>query len=262
MADEQSTESAEVVETAEVEDNDTELEDMEVSSEELEQLDESDSANDSDDDEESDTESEPKEEDDEDEPAEESDEVEEPEEQLSDEDKQKALNREYAERRLREKAEREATIKQQQQEYVAEADPDDPRDMAVRQLQIDAYNNKVESNTNKLTNSYERAIKDFDILNSNSPEIRAELDAALDAFQAMNVTIDAYGNPTEVRGDLYEFLQTKADSIKNLTSIGARNQDKSKGKEKSKVLTTPNRAPKESKKDADIEAFDEEASKW
>lgn len=261
MADEQSTESTEV-ETAEVEDNDTELEDMEVSSEELEQLDESDSADDSEDDEESDTESEPKEEDDQEESNDEAEEVEEPEEQLSDEDKQKALNREYAERRLREKAEREATIKQQQQEYVAEADPDDPRDMAVRQLQIDAYNNKVESNTNKLTNSYERAIKDFDVLNSQAPEIQAELNAALDAFQAMNVTIDAYGNPIEVRGDLYEFLQTKADSIKNLTSIGARGQDKSKTKEKSKVLTTPNRAPKEPKKDADIEAFDEEASKW
>lgn len=261
MADEQSTESTEV-ETAEVEDNDTELEDMEVSSEELEQLDESDSADDSDDDEGSDTESEPKEEDDQEESNDEAEEVEEPEEQLSDEDKQKALNREYAERRLREKAEREATIKQQQQEYVAEADPDDPRDMAVRQLQIDAYNNKVESNTNKLTNSYERAIKDFDVLANQAPEIQAELNAALDAFQAMNVAIDAYGNPVEVRGDLYEFLQTKADSIKNLTNIGARGQDKSKTKEKSKVLTTPNRAPKEAKKDADIEAFDEEASKW
>lgn len=221
MADEQSTESTEV-ETAEVEDNDTELEDMEVSSEELEQLDESDSADDSDDDEGSDTESEPKEEDDQEESNDEAEEVEEPEEQLSDEDKQKALNREYAERRLREKAEREATIKQQQQEYVAEADPDDPRDMAVRQLQIDAYNNKVESNTNKLTNSYERAIKDFDVLNSQAPEIQAELNAALDAFQAMNVTIDAYGNPVEVRGDLYEFLQTKADSIKNITNSGGR----------------------------------------
>lgn len=250
------------VETTEVEDDSVELEDIEVTPEELEQADES---TDEEADQESDTESEPKEEDsDEDESDEdESDEPdEEPEEELSPEEQQKQFNREQAEKRLQEKAEREAKIKEQQQEYLAEADPDDPRDAAVRQLQIDAYNNKIEGNTNKLSNAYDKALKDFDILRDPSPEIQAELGAALDAFEAMNVTIDAYGNPIEVKGDLYKFLQIKADSIKNLTSIGARKQNKSKGKEKSKTLTPPSRAPKETEVDPDIEAFDEEANKW
>lgn len=178
------------------------------------------------------------------------------------EEKQKQHNREMAERRLQAKQEREAKIRAEQQEYVAAADPEDPRDIAVRQLQIDAYNNRVESNSNKLTNGYEKAIKDFDILQDATPEIQAEIDQAIDAFQAMYVTVDTYGNPIEVRGDLYTYLQTKADSIKQLTGIGARQQQTSKDKERSKTLTPPNRAPKQAKSDPDLDGFDEEAKRW
>jgi len=74
--------------------------------------------------------------------------------------------------------------------------------------------------------------------------------------------VDTYGNPTEVRGDLYAYLQTKADSIKQLTGIGARKQAESKGKEKSKTLVTPGRAPKEGKKNPMLDGFDEEAGRW
>jgi DNA repair exonuclease SbcCD ATPase subunit len=175
----------------------------------------------------------------------------------SEEDKQKSFNREMAERRIQEKQQREQSLKASQQEYLVEAEND--QELAVRQLQIDAYDNKVEANSNKLTNAYERALKDFDILADNTPEIKAEVDAALDAFQAMYVTVDAYGNPSDVRGDLYQHLQSKAESIKKLTGIGARKQVEDKSKEKSKAFTPPSKAPKEPKVDPDLLAFDEEA---
>lgn len=179
-----------------------------------------------------------------------------PEEQL------KAKNREMAEKRLQAKAARQQSIRGQQEAYLEAADPDDPKDLALRQLQIDAYNNKVDANTNKLSNGYDRAIKDFEILRDPSPEIQAEIDDAIDAFQASHVSLDRYGNPVDVRGDLYAYLERKADSIKALTGKGARTQAANKGKERSKVLAAPSRPPKETKKDADLEAFDEEANRW
>ena len=260
MADDKSTEVAEPEEVttapalAEEEtkvDDDVDLEDIEVDLKDLEDTDEETE-------EESDDESEESEEKAESEDSEETEE--ETKEELSDEDKQKAFNKEMAERRIQEKKQREQTIKEQQEEYLTEAE--DEKDLALRQLQVDAYNNKVEGNSNKLTNGYEKALKDFDVLRDSSPEIQAELDQALDAFQAMHVTIDAYGNPVEVRADLYKYLQSKADSIAKLTGIGARQQIKSKSKEKSKTFTPPNRTPKEPKKDPDLEAFDEEAGKY
>jgi hypothetical protein len=184
--------------------------------------------------------------------------------ELSEAEKQKAFNDEMAKKRIQERENRKAQEelqKTQQQAYVAEADGD-PVQEAVRQLQVDAYNNKVESNTNKLQNGYERAVKDFPILNDQTPEIQAEVNAAIDAFQAMHVKIDQWGNPSEVSGDLYTYLQSKADSIQRLTAIGARNQVENKVKEKSKTFTPPSKTPKEPKIDPDLEAFDEEANRW
>lgn len=257
MADDKSTEVAEPVKVAEApaeaeikdteQDEDIDLEDIEVDPKDLESND--DESDEESEDEESEAESEESEESEED-----------TEEEMSEEERQKAFNKEMAERRIQEKKAREQSIKERQEEYLTEAE--DARDLALRQLQVDAYNNKVERNSNSLTNGYEKALKDFDVLRDSSPEIQAELDQALDAFQAMYVTIDAYGNPIDVKGDLYKYLQSKADSIAKLTGIGARQQIKSKSKEKSKTITTPTRTPKEPKKDADLEAFDEEASKW
>jgi hypothetical protein len=174
----------------------------------------------------------------------------------------KARNREMAEKRIQAKAEREEALKKQQQEYIAEADAEDPRDLAVRQLQVDAYNNKVTANENRLNGEYQRAIKDFDILSDPNPVIQAKVARAIDLFQAGSVSIDQYGNPTEIRGDFYTYLQTEADSIRELTGIGAAKQSKSKDKERSKVLDVPSRAPKEPKKDAMLDGFDEEADRW
>ena len=163
----------------------------------------------------------------------------------SDEEKRKAFNREQAEKRIQAKQQRELSIKEQQDNYLAEAE--DNRDLALRQLQIDAYTNKVDANTNKLSNGYERAIKDFDVLSSDDPAVKARIDRAIDAFQAMHVKLDGYGNPVDVSGDLYQYLQEEAESISSLTGIGARQQVENKGREKSKTMQTPNRSPKQSK---------------
>lgn len=182
------------------------------------------------------------------------------EEAQSDEEARKAHNREMAEKRLQEKQAREADIEKSQKDYLDKAEDD--KDLALRQLQVDAYNNKVERNESKLSTAYERAIKDFPVLADTSPEIQAEVNAAIDAFQAMHVSIDKFGKPVDVRADFYKHLQDKADSIERLTGMGARKQEQSKSKEKSKTLDVPSRAPKEKKVDPDLEAFDEEANRW
>jgi len=177
----------------------------------------------------------------------------------SEEDKRKAFNKEMAEKRIQEKQQREMSIKEQQEKYLEGIE--DPIELATRQTQVEVYNIKVEANTNKLTNAYERAAKDFDVLRSDDPVIKARIDRALDAFQAQHVTLDAYGNPTNVRSDLYQYLQDEADSISQLTQLGKRTQVKDKAQEKSKTFTPPSRAPKEPKVDPDLEAFDEEVKK-
>jgi hypothetical protein len=180
---------------------------------------------------------------------------------MSDEDKQKQANNEAALKRIQERQARAAAIKADQAQYIADAaESADPMELAVRQLQVDGYNNTVEAVSNKLTNSYERALTDFPVLKTDDPVIQAEIDAAIDAFQATSLTIDSYGNATEVRGDLYATLKAKADSIEKLTGIKAERQEKGKAKEKSKTLTPPRRAPKQPKVDPDLAAFDEEAN--
>lgn len=237
---------------------DSEFDDVEVDISEIDGSDEDDSTEEeqdvanSDDDSDSETESESDDTNDES-----TDDSEVAEETQSDEEKQKQANREFAERRIQEKKQKQAQLKDSQQEYVAQAE--DEKDEALRQLQVDAYNNKVESNTNKLTNGYERAIKDFEILSDSSPEIKAEVDKAIDDFQALHVELNALGDPVDVREDLYSFLQKKADSIQKLTRIGARQETTAKAKSKSKTFTPPSRTPKEPKEDPDLAAFDEEA---
>lgn len=262
QADEQDTSVDEAVDTSTNEDSEDtgDLEDIEVSPEEL--GDETEQTEDSEDEkEETDTEPENTEEESEEDEVTEGDEPEEAE--LSDQDKQKAYNKQMAERRIQEKAAREAKVKEDQAKYIAEAAENrDPLELAVRELQVKEYNNTVSTVTSTLTNDYGKALKDFDVLNTNDPVVQAEIDQAIDQFQALNVTIDQYGNATEVRGSLYEHLQNKADSIRKLTSLGAVKQVKDKGKEKSKTLLTPTRAPKQAKSDPDVEAFDEEAKKY
>jgi len=258
MADDESTNVAEdtsVDDATDTSDDDVSLEDIEVNLEDI--SDESEDAEDEDTDTEPSTEEKSKEDVTEEE-AESTEDTEESEVE-SEKDKQKAFNKEMAEKRIQEKQQRQRDLKASQEKYLTEAEDD--QQLALRQLQIDAYDNKVEANSNKLTNAYEKALNDFKILGDDSPEIKAEVDAALDAFQAMHVTIDAYGNPSEIRGDLYSYLQSKAESIEKLTGIRAKKQAEAKDKEKSKTFMPPSKAPQEPKVDPDLAAFDDEAWK-
>lgn len=185
---------------------------------------------------------------------------EEAEPELSDEQRQAEHNKQMFELRQQEKEARIARVRDAQQAYVAEAaQNEDPLDTAVRQLQVDAYNNTVDKVESTVKNDYQRALNDFEVLRTSDPVIQSEIDQAINAFQAQHLTIDQFGNPVDLRGDLYATLQAKADSIAKLTGIRAKRQEQSKGREKSKTLATPTRAPRTPKVDPDMAAFDEEA---
>lgn len=193
------------------------------------------------------------------------DDEEEAEEESSDEPQdeeatRKQEARERYEARQAEKQARENRIREAQAQFVAEASQgEDPLATAVAQLQVDAYNNTVRSNETTLTTEYQRAAADFNVLRSDDPAVRAEIDSAIDAFQAQYVKVDQYGNPVEVRGDLYSYLQAKADSITRLTGIREQKQETAKAKQKSKSITPPSRTAREPKVDPELAAFDEEA---
>jgi hypothetical protein len=257
MEDDKSTTDPEL--DTNLEDQDVELEDIEVSEEDIKDI-EKDEDGESESEVESDVEKPEVEKDESEESTESQDEEESEEVELTEAEKQKTHNKEMAEKRIAEKQQREAVIRQQQSNYIEGTE--DPLESATRQNQVEIYNFKVENLTNKLTNSYERAIKDFDVLSNQSPEVKAIVDEAIDTFQALYVPVDAYGNPKEIKADFYQYLQNKAESIQKLTGIKSQKQTEAKTKEKSKVFTPPAKTPKTPKSDPYLDAFNEEASRW
>lgn len=171
-------------------------------------------------------------------------------------DKQQKARIAYQEREARRRAEKS----QAQSEYLEGAEDD--RDLALRQLQIDAYNNRVEGNNNKLQNGIDKAVAAIDLFRNGSPEVKDELANSLDDFERMYVKRDQNGDPVEVVGDVYQYLQAKADSIKRLTGIGARQQQTNKANQKARTLTPPAKTPKKAAVDPDLAAFDEEAARY
>lgn len=171
---------------------------------------------------------------------------------------QKRRNDEYARRRIEEKQQREALKQQQQNQFLQDAE--DPRDLALRQLQIDAYNNRVQTNNNLLESQLDRAVADIQEFRDGSEEVKEELINAVDEFEQMYVVRDRNGDPIEVRASLRDFLQAKAERIRKLTGAGARNQVVAKAKTKAKTDPVPTRKPATPKIDPMLAAFDEEAS--
>lgn len=175
---------------------------------------------------------------------------------------QEAFRRREAERKLRE--ERESREKETLDRYLQEAQDDDT-ELAKRQLEVQQYNLRKEAislNADKLDVGIQRAAAEIDLLRSDDPVVQTAFKEALDDFEAMFVVKDQHGNPVEVKADVYQYLHKKADSIRQLTGIGARQQVKQKAKEKSATIPRPSKAPKAPKVDEDLLAFDEEASKW
>lgn len=182
------------------------------------------------------------------------------EEDTTSEAERKKHNAEMAQKRIAERQAREEQKRKQQEEYLSGAK--DETDLALREVRLEAYLGKVERNNDKLESGIERAVADIDLFRTGSPEIKEELARSLEDFEQMYVMRDANGDPADVKGDVYQFLQAKADSIRRLTSVGARNQTRASANTKARTDAVPTRAPKEGKKDDVLDGFDEEASRW
>lgn len=197
----------------------------------------------------------------------------------SSEDDRKRHNDEMAKERIaRKKAEAEAaTVRREKQEsdiekYLEEAG-DDEIEREKREVNVQAFRvreEKIELNQQRIETGIDKALSTIDLFKSGNKDIQEELAASLDVFEAMFIEKDKLGRPGEIKidpktgkpADVYQYLQAKAESIKRLTGVGARQQEKQKGAEKSRTVTTPVRAPKAPKVDADVEAFDEEAARY
>lgn len=172
----------------------------------------------------------------------------------------KKHNQEMAARRIAEREAREKAKEEQQLKYLDEAEDD--RDLALRQLQVDAYNNKVERNRDKLDSGIERAVASIELFRTGTPEVKEELARRLEDYEAKYVQYDSNSDPIKVEGDVYEYLKNEADSIQRILQSGARQQVKSKAKAQARTETIPSKTPKEPKVDPDLAAFDEEVKKW
>ncbi len=133
--------------------------------------------------------------------------------------------------------------------------------LALRQVQVDAYNNRIQANTDRLRNNIDKAVATIDLFQKGTPAVKEKLAKALDYFEGMHVVRDKNGDPVEVTGDLYEFLRNEAEDIRQLLGEGAVQQQRSKKNAKSRTLPKPNRAPRKSE-DPMMDGFDEEADRW
>lgn len=187
----------------------------------------------------------------------------------SEEDKKSAAQEAFQQREADRKAKQEAqqALEVAQQDYLADATDDE--NLALRQLQVDAYNNRVEGNLNKLENGIEKAVATIDLFQTGSAVVKKQLASSLDDFEARFVIRDSNGQPVQIKidpatgqkADVYKFLQSKAESIRELTGDGARQQQSAKKSAKARTDTIPTRTPKEPKIDPDLAAFDEEAAR-
>lgn len=184
---------------------------------------------------------------------------EEPEDQ-SKEDDRKEQARKAFEARQQARLERQKAQEELARQHLEAAQ--DEQDLALRQLQIDAYTNKVNSNTDRLTNQYEKALNTIDAFRDPTPEVAEYLGEAIDEFEARFVQMDELGNPVEVKGDLYAFLQSKAGLVERLTQLGARKAKQSSAKEKAAVTPPPSAPTKEPKEDPAVKAFEAEFDRW
>jgi len=180
---------------------------------------------------------------------------EEQEENTTSKDEQRQRNDDAAKQRIAERQAKQDNLRQSQNEYLDKAEDD--HDLAFRQLQIDAYNNKVEINTGKLQSGIDRAVGNIDLFTKGSKEVKEELVRAVDDFERMYVKYDTQGNPTEVTGDVYQYLTERAESIRRLTGVGARQSQKDKSNTKQRTIKTPSKTPVKPKTDPDLDAFDE-----
>ncbi len=255
--DEVADEPAESTSTEDTEDTDVAIEDVEVSEEEMDDPeDEEETSADEETEEEGDSEEETEEESEDEDGESEEESKDEPKEEPKEEVEDTATKKSAEEAYRRREAERNQKKSESQQEYLDDADDD--KDLALRQLQVDAYNSKIERNVTRLATGIQRAAVDNPILAEGTPEQKAELSRRLDDFERMYVTKDANGDPIEVKADVHQYMNQEAQAILKLAGVGARQQKRSKADTKSRTLNPPGRKPKAKKVDEDLQDFDDE----
>ena len=177
----------------------------------------------------------------------------------------KRFNAEMAQRRIAEKKAREEAQEAKQaleaerlQRYLSEAEGDDEL-LAERQREVQTYQIQVERanlNAQRLELGIEKALAEIDLFKTGSQAIRDELLNSLDEFERYNVVKDQQGRPIEVKGDVYQHLVKKADSIRKLTQAGAVLEAETRNQAKARAITPPTRTPKAPKTNKDLDDFD------
>lgn len=257
--------------TSQVED--TSLEDMEISLDEVDESsteesvsdDSSDdkSSDESDDDGEVEDETTDKSQDDEQSDEEEQDDGESKdslESRLSPEEKRR-LNQEYAQRRIAEKKLRDMEKQRENDvlhQYIQEAS-DDEILAQQRMLEVEAFrlqNEKSEVLEEKASVQIDRALANIELFSSGSEAVKNMLADSLDDFEASYVVRDQFDRIVELKQDPYEYLQKQAQRIETLLSEGALKQTKAKSKEAAKTVTLPIASQAKQETDEDLDSFD------
>lgn len=156
---------------------------------------------------------------------------------------------------------RKAAEESKIEQYLKEAEHDED-ELKSRQADVREYRLKeqqAELNARTLQTDVMRAATEIDLFKNGTEAVKNRLYRALDQFEAAHVVKDERGRPVEIKGDVYQYLQAEADSIKELLGDGARQQVKAKAKQNSKTMTPPVKTPSKPKVDPDLAAFDEVA---
>lgn len=181
-------------------------------------------------------------------------------------DDEKERNRKYAEQRI---AERESRERERQVELAKEdvrleqylqAAQDDEVEYVKRQAEVQQrlmQRERVGMNRERLEVGIDKAVASIDLFRTGTPEVKQELADAIDDFLSMNVVTDQFGDPIEVRGDIAQFLQKRADSIRRIQGVGARSEVKKRSQAKARTVAPPSKTPKQPKVDEDLKDFDD-----
>lgn len=179
----------------------------------------------------------------------------------------KRLNDEYAKRRIAEKQlreERQAREQENLQRYLDEAG-DDEIERERRELEVEKHLIAKEKTTlaaEKIEIGLDKAVASIDLFQKGTPEQLNAMDRAYQNYLQMHVQYDQRGNVVSVDKDVTTYLTEEAETIRQLSSVGARQQEKDKKIVRSRTDTIPVRKQKESKVDPYLAAFQEEANRY
>lgn len=175
-------------------------------------------------------------------------------------------NQRAAAYRVQQKLQRDAAKRKQQEDWIAQGKTESQR--ALRRLEVNDYNNQINSTTTTLREGVLSARQSIDLFRSKEPVVQEALLSAIDEFEAKYVEKDTNGDFVDIKidpetgekADVRIFLAKKAAGIRSLTGLGAKQQEQAKKSQKKRTATLPTRTPVKKKVDPMLEAFDEEAA--